>query len=71
MTRIIRPHKPLDRPRPLRRIRTGRDELYDMTADPLEQNNRAADYEHLSQGLKQRLAAWADYEQDHLPKLNP
>jgi phosphoglycerol transferase MdoB-like AlkP superfamily enzyme len=41
-------------------VRDGRDELYDLDADPLEQHNVAEDYPARCDRLRQRLAAWTE-----------
>jgi phosphoglycerol transferase MdoB-like AlkP superfamily enzyme len=41
-------------------VRDGRDELYDLDADPLEQHNVATDYPARCDRLRQRLAAWTE-----------
>jgi len=46
----------------------GFDELYDLAADPNEQTNLADKHPHIARQLRQRLAAWLDYEADHQPK---
>jgi phosphoglycerol transferase MdoB-like AlkP superfamily enzyme len=41
-------------------VRDGRDELYDLDADPLEQHNVAAQHPDRCDRLRQRLAAWTE-----------
>jgi phosphoglycerol transferase MdoB-like AlkP superfamily enzyme len=41
-------------------VRDGRDELYDLQADPLEQRNVAAQHPDRCDRLRQRLAAWTE-----------
>jgi choline-sulfatase len=41
-------------------VRDGRDELYDLDADPLEQHNVAEDHPARCDRLRQRLAAWTE-----------
>jgi len=41
-------------------VHDGRDELYDLQADPLEQRNVAAQHPDRSDRLRQRLAAWTE-----------
>ena len=41
-------------------VRDGRDELYDLQADPLEQRNVAAQHPDRRDRLRQRLAAWTE-----------
>ena len=41
-------------------IRDGRDELYDLQTDPLEQRNVAAQHPDRRDRLRQRLAAWTE-----------
>jgi len=41
-------------------VRDGRDELYDLDADPLEQHNVAVDHPDRCDRLRQRLAAWTE-----------
>jgi phosphoglycerol transferase MdoB-like AlkP superfamily enzyme len=41
-------------------VRDGRDELYDLQADPLEQHNVAAQHPDRCDRLRQRLAAWTE-----------
>jgi len=43
----------------------GREELYDLTRDPNEQANLAAQQPDLCKRLRQRLAAWLDYQKRH------
>lgn len=47
----------------------GRDELYDMEADPDELENVARDHAELCQRLRQRLAAWRDDTGRHLAAI--
>ena len=47
----------------------GRDELYDLSADPAEQKNVAADHAEKCHTLKQRLAAWVSFQNEHFGKL--
>jgi arylsulfatase A-like enzyme len=47
----------------------GRDELYDMEADPDELRNVAKDHAELCQRLRQRLAAWRDDTGRHLAEI--
>jgi arylsulfatase A-like enzyme len=47
----------------------GREELYDLTRDPDEQQNRAAEEPERGRRLRQRLAAWKDHTGRHLAKL--
>jgi arylsulfatase A-like enzyme len=46
----------------------GRDELYDLTGDPDEKRNRAAENPDKCRQLRQRLAAWRDYAGRQLAK---
>jgi arylsulfatase A-like enzyme len=48
----------------------GRDELYDLSRDPAEQTNLARDHPDRCQRLRQRLAAWVDYEGRHFGRLS-
>ena len=41
-------------------VRDGRDELYDLDMDPLEQHNVAAEHPDRCDRLRQRLAAWTE-----------
>jgi len=41
-------------------VQDGRDELYDLQADPLEQRNVAAQHPEQCDSLRQRLAAWTE-----------
>jgi lipoteichoic acid synthase len=41
-------------------VRDGRDELYDLVTDPLEQHNVAEDHPARCDRLRQRLAAWTE-----------
>ncbi len=41
-------------------VRDGRDELYDLDLDPLEQHNVAADHPDRCDRFRQRLAAWTE-----------
>ena len=41
-------------------VRDGRDELYDLDTDPLEQHNVADDHPARADRLRQRLAAWTE-----------
>ena len=41
-------------------VRDGRDELYDLQTDPLEQRNVAAQHPDRGDRLRQRLAAWTE-----------
>jgi arylsulfatase A-like enzyme len=41
-------------------VSDGRDELYDLLADPLEQHNVAAQHRDRCDRLRQRLAAWTE-----------
>jgi lipoteichoic acid synthase len=41
-------------------VRDGREELYDLQADPLEQRNVAAQHPDRGHRLRQRLAAWTE-----------
>jgi arylsulfatase A-like enzyme len=41
-------------------VRDGRDELYDLQTDPLEQRNVAAQHPDRSDRLRQRLVAWTE-----------
>lgn len=41
-------------------VQDGRDELYDLQADPLEQHNVAAQHPDRCDRLRQRLAAWTE-----------
>jgi phosphoglycerol transferase MdoB-like AlkP superfamily enzyme len=41
-------------------VRDGREELYDLQADPLEQRNVAAEHPDRCDRLRQRLAAWTE-----------
>jgi arylsulfatase A-like enzyme len=43
----------------------GRDTLFDLAADPLEQNNISASHPDQSRRLRQRLAAWLAYQSKH------
>jgi len=47
-------------------ITQGRESLYDLAADPQEQTNIAAKKPELCHGLRQRLAAWVNYEKNHV-----
>jgi phosphoglycerol transferase MdoB-like AlkP superfamily enzyme len=47
----------------------GRDELYDLEADPLEQRNLARDHKDLCRQQRQRLAAWRDDTSRHLEEV--
>jgi arylsulfatase A-like enzyme len=47
----------------------GRDELYDMEADPQELKNVAREHAELCQRLRQRLAAWRDDTGRHLAQI--
>ena len=47
----------------------GRDELFDMDADPDELTNVARDHAELCQRLRQRLAAWRDDTGRHLAEI--
>jgi arylsulfatase A-like enzyme len=41
-------------------VQDGRDELYDLQADPLEQRNVAAQHPEQCDSLRQRLVAWTE-----------
>ena len=43
----------------------GRGELFDVTHDPDEQTNLAASHPDLCQTLRERLAAWVEYDKRH------
>jgi phosphoglycerol transferase MdoB-like AlkP superfamily enzyme len=47
----------------------GRDELYDLAADPLESKNLARDHPEVCQRLRSRLAAWRDDAGEHLAHI--
>ena len=47
----------------------GRQELYDLAADPSEQTNLAARRPDRCQEYRQRLSAWTVFEKDHLSAL--
>jgi arylsulfatase A-like enzyme len=47
----------------------GRDELFDMEADPDELKNVAREHPELCQRLRQRLAAWRDDTGRHLAQI--
>ena len=47
----------------------GRDQLFQLADDPHEQTNRAGDEVDRCAELRQRLAAWMKYEQDHIARL--
>ena len=48
----------------------GREQLFDMENDPLEQQNVASDHPEISSRLRQRLAAWLKYEEGYLRRLH-
>ncbi|MBI3469049.1 MAG: sulfatase-like hydrolase/transferase [Planctomycetes bacterium] len=48
----------------------GRDQLYDLDRDPLEQVNVAGQHREVCERLRQRLAAWMKYEEDHIKRLH-
>jgi hypothetical protein len=47
----------------------GRDQLFDLAADPREQINLAPDASERCRELRGRVAAWVKYEEDHIAKL--
>jgi arylsulfatase A-like enzyme len=47
----------------------GREELYDLSADPDEQNNIATHEPQSCREYRQRLSAWAGFERQHLRTL--
>jgi arylsulfatase A-like enzyme len=47
----------------------GREELYDLSRDPEERENRAPEEAARCQRLRQRLAAWKDHTARHLARL--
>ncbi|MBI3465263.1 MAG: sulfatase-like hydrolase/transferase [Planctomycetes bacterium] len=47
----------------------GRDELFDLGRDPNEQTNLAEGEPQRCRDLRQRLAAWVDYQQRHIARL--
>ena len=47
----------------------GREELYDLSRDPSEQTNLASQDPDRCHRLRQRLAAWVDYEGQHMKQL--
>ncbi len=50
-------------------VTLGREELFDLTSDPNEQNNLAKLQPDRCRQYRQRLSAWATFEQAHLGKL--
>jgi arylsulfatase A-like enzyme len=50
-------------------VRDGRDELYDLEGDPLEQHDVAADHADRCERLRQRLAAWTEANRRQYEKL--
>jgi arylsulfatase A-like enzyme len=50
-------------------VRDGRDELYDLQADPLEQHNVAAQHPDRCDRLRQRLAAWTEANRRQYERL--
>ncbi|MDB5291051.1 MAG: hypothetical protein JWL69_2292 [Phycisphaerales bacterium] len=50
-------------------VTLAREELYDLTSDPAEQTNLAAQEPSRSKTYRERLAAWARFEREHLGKL--
>jgi arylsulfatase A-like enzyme len=50
-------------------VTTGREELYDLTRDPDEQVNVAAQHPVKCQQLRRRVAAWRAHEAEHLAAL--
>ncbi len=47
----------------------GREQLFDMSRDPAEQTNLAAQSPEQCLSLRQRLAAWLKYEESHIETL--
>jgi arylsulfatase A-like enzyme len=47
----------------------GREELYDLGRDPSEQSNLAGAEPERCRALRQRLAAWVDYQGRHMKRL--
>jgi arylsulfatase A-like enzyme len=47
----------------------GREQLYDLAADPREQTNLASDEPDRCAELRSRVAAWVKYEKGHIAKL--
>lgn len=50
-------------------VTEAREELYDLSADPTEQNNLAPQQPDRCRVDRQRLAAWAGFERQHLKSL--
>lgn len=47
----------------------GREELYDLASDPTEQHNLAKQQPNLCREYNERLAAWTNFQRDHLDAL--
>ena len=52
-------------------VSDGRDELYDLDADPLEQRNVAAQHPDRCNRLRQRLAAWTEANRRQYSEWTP
>lgn len=46
-----------------------REELYDLASDPTEQHNQAKEKPELCKVYRERLAAWANFQKNHLDAL--
>lgn len=49
---------------------TGREELFNLATDPDEQTNVAPDHPEICERLRQRVAAWLQFEKKHLKRLH-
>jgi phosphoglycerol transferase MdoB-like AlkP superfamily enzyme len=49
---------------------SGREQLFDLAADPTEQTSVASDHADICQRLRQHVAAWLNYEKRHLAGLH-